>query len=98
MAEAVTTDEMSSGEVARRLEEVARETRDLAGRMLLREVYEARQEVVTTRLGQVEKAQAAAEADRVATRRLVVGGVIAFLGSTAVQIVTIVITLMVGGN
>lgn len=94
MAGEVTTDEMAPGEVARRLEDLTRETRDLASRMLLREVYDARQEVIVARIGQVERSQMDAVAERAATRRLVIGGVITFFASTAVQVITVVITLL----
>lgn len=59
-------DDMTAGEVARRLEDVVREVRGVSDKMLLREVYDAQR-------GGLESRIKAIEDDRINGRRLIYG-------------------------
>ncbi len=89
---------MTPGEIARRLEDVARETRDLASNMLLREVYNAHQLLIDSRIKSLEEARRTDLSEQAATRRLVLGGVIAFASSIVVQIIVIFVTIATRGG
>lgn len=98
-----TVDEMAPGELARRFEDVVREMRSMADRMLLKEVYEAHRVAHEARMATIEQDRTASEQERVASRlaadqeraamrRLVYGLAGSFFVSTAVQIITILAT------
>lgn len=89
---------MTPGEIARRLEDIARETRDLASNMLMREVYNAHQLLVDSRIKSLEDARRSDLHEQAATRRLVLGGVIAFASSVIVQIIVIFVTIATRGG
>lgn len=85
--------DMTTGEVSRRLEEVVRSFTSIAEKMLLREVYEARDALNNARLKALEEEQERTRAEAAANRRLLLGGVIAFASSICVQIVIFIVTL-----
>lgn len=72
---------MSPGEIARRLEDVVREVRGVADKMLLREVYDAQRAALDQRLTSLEN-------DRAANRRWVYTLAGTIVASVIVQIVT----------
>lgn len=72
-------DEMTTSEVARRLEDVVREVRELTGRMLMREVYDAHRESMQARI-------ATLESDKTKGRWMVYGLAGTFLVTTIAQI------------
>ena len=74
-----TNNEMSTGEIARRLEDMVREVRNLSDKMLLREVYEAQRQAFEARLSVIEN-------DRSATRRQIYSLAGTFVVATLIQV------------
>ncbi len=79
--------------VGRRIDDLAREVRELGKEMLLREVYAANQLTIDMRISNLEKAQIDEATNRAADRRLVRGAILTFAGSAVLQIFTLIVTL-----
>ena len=84
-------DEMTTGEIARRLDDVMIDVRAINDDMLPREVYEAQREVYEAHRDAIDSRLTTIEQDRIATRRLIYSFIGTFLLSILVQIVVAVL-------
>jgi hypothetical protein len=84
-------DEVTNGELSRRIVELASDIRDFTQKAIMREVYEAHRLLLDARIQRLEEQRKEDLADRAAMRKLLIGGVIAFVTGIATQIITLVI-------
>lgn len=82
-------DEMSLKEIARTLTDFRHEVRGQFGLLVRADVYRAEQAALTQRIVQLEKDSETNEADRRATRKLVVGALLACVGAVIAALILV---------
>lgn len=82
-------DEMSLKEIARTLADFRHEVRGQFSMLVRADVYRAEQAALTQRIVQLEKDNEANESDRRATRKLVVGTLLACVGTVVAALILV---------